>query len=395
MKKIKYLILITVCLFITNVKADMGPPVVAEHEVMVTNKSGAICYDNGKKTKEVIPYGTILTINTDVINGYIFVDYKDKSCDVKSSDISSKTQKFNVDGKDVEEITPVRAIILSKNGLNMRKGPAVTFAKIMTIPANATVTLTKRAGSFWYYCEYKGQSGWITGMNGYFGYDGKEILVNSEDVKLYSTYDKKAVIAKIPANTEITDYVNLVGYSSDEPSYYVNYNGTVGYIDEMMYKTDGTGKIKLLKDYDVTDEDGKLIKKITPQELEYTMKTAFGGFYFPDKKIALYLENDEFEYVKKTEVKIKTKGFLGEGIFGEAKEERLKEEEKENEESHEIKNKDTAEPTSIDTKDIIIICLLGGIFLALTALVIIKIMNNKKKNNIYQIEPMEDNNKEV
>ena len=397
MKKIKLLIVLFICLFITNVKADMGPPMVVEHEVMVTNKNGAICYSGGKKTKTVIPYGETFTINTDIMNGYIFVNYKDESCDVKSSDISSKTQKFDVNSKDVENITPVRAIILSKNGLNMRKGPAVTFAKIMTIPANATVTLTKKSGTFWYYCEYKGKTGWITGMNGYFGYDGKEVLVNHEPVKIYSTYDKKAVLAKIPANTEITDYINLVPYSDAEPSYSVNYNGTIGYVDEMMYKTDGNGKIKLLKDYDVRDEDGKLVKKITPQELEYNMINSYGTFYFPEKKLEAYIESEEFEYIKKADVKTKTKGFLGEGIFGETKEARLKEEEqKPEEENNEIKNKDTKEPKSISTKDIIIICLLGGIFLALTALVIIKLMNSKKKNiETNKVNEDEFNNREV
>lgn len=396
MKKFKLLIVLVICFLILNVKADMGPPSVIEHEVMVTNKDGAICYDDGKKTKEVIPYGTTFTINMDVINGFINVNYKGNSCDVRSSDISSKTQKFSLDNKEVEKITPVKAIILSSNGLNMRKGPAVTYAKIMTVPNKAIVKLTHKSGSYWYYCEYNDYAGWISGMDGYFGYDGKEVLYSSEPMKIYSTYDKKSVLAKIPANTEITDYVNLVTRSDYEISHLVKYNGTVGYVEKMMYKTDGTGKIKLIKNFDVTNNVGELIKKLTPQELEYNMVNAYGGMYLLDKKIVAYIPEEYFEYIKKADVLIKTKGYIGEEIFGEKKEEKLSEKENEtNEESYQIKNKDNKEPTSVNTKDVIIICLLAGIFLALTTLVIIKLVNNKKKVIINNQDENEYNNKEV
>ena len=39
-------------------------------------------------------------------------------------------------------------------------------------------------------------------------------------MKIYSTYDRKAVIGKIPANTEITDYINLVTRSDYDISHY-------------------------------------------------------------------------------------------------------------------------------------------------------------------------------
>ena len=232
-------------------------------------------------------------------------------------------------------------------------------------------------------------------MDGYFGYDGKEVLYSYEPMKIYSTYDKKSVLAKIPANTEITDYVNLVTRSDYEISHLVNYNGTIGYVEKMMYKTNGTGKIKLLKDFDVTNNVGELIKKLTPQELEYNMVNSYGGMYLLDKKIVAYIPEEYFEYIKKTDVLIKTKGYIGEEIFGEKKEEKLSENEV-NEESHLVKNKDNEEPTSVNTKDIIIICLLAGIFLALTTLVIIKLVNNKKKKVIINNQnENEYNNKEV
>ncbi len=235
MKKISLLIITIVCLFVVNVKADMEPPQIIAHKVMVTNKDGASCYENGKKTDKVIPYGTTLEVDHDIDGSYIMVSNDDYYCLVKYSDVSSKTQSFSLNDEKVEKITPVKGLILAKGGLNMRKGPSVTYSKIMTVPQNAIVTLTHKAGTYWYYCEYNGHNGWITGMDGYFGYDGKETLISYEDVKIYSTYDKKAVIGKIPANTEITDYVNLINYTNSNISHYVIYNGTKGYVNKMLY----------------------------------------------------------------------------------------------------------------------------------------------------------------
>ena len=390
-KKSKLLIVLVISLFIINVKADMGPPVIARHEVMVTNKNGAKCYNSGSKKDIVIPYGTTFMIDTDINNGYLYVQNDDYSCEVKASDISSKTQKFSLDDKSVEKITPVWAIVLSSNGLNMRKGPSVTFSKIMTLPVKSIVKLTHRSGDYWYYAEYNGQAGWITGMDGYFAYDGKEVLVSPDEMKIYSTYDKKSVIGKIPANTEITNYINLVSRGDRAISHYVIYNGTVGYVEQMMYKTEETGKIKLKKEYDVLNELGEPIKKLTPQELEYNMVNEYGSFYFPEKKLVAYINEEAYEYVKKVDKKIKTNGYIGEGVFGEAKTKLEK-----NEEIEEVKekeeNKDIKESKSISSKDVIIICLLSGIFIALTTLVIIKLVNTKKnKNANFKNMPNDDN----
>ena len=394
MKKIKLLIIMLITVLVMNVKADMGPPSIIEHQVMVTNKSGAICYNDGKKTKDVIPYGATFNISDDIdANGFVAVSYKDIYCQVKSSDISSKTQSFDMNDKGVTKIENKKAVILAKGGLNMRKGPAVTYSKIMTVPQYAVVTLTHSAGTYWYYIDYNGTKGWITGMNGYFGYEGREVLTSYQEMKVYANYDRKTVLTKIPANTEISEYINIVSRSNYDICHYVNYNGIKGYVEHMLYKTDGTGKIKLLKDYDVTTEYGELIRKLTAnQEIEYTMMNGSDTFYFPDKKIEAYINPDAFTYVNKANILTKKTGYIGEGLFGETKQE-IKEEEP-------IKEEDPIiEPEKDNKKDIIIIGLLAGIFLALTALVIIKLVNSKKETKVIDKEitkkEVVDDNKEV
>ena len=404
MKKIKLFIIVLISLFVINVKADMGPPSVAEHEVVVTNKNGAVCYEysGAKYTKSnvTIPYKTTLSVIDDINDSYIsvFSDVKEYNCTVKYSDVSAKTQSFNL--KSAKEITPVKAVILAKGGLNMRVGPAVTYSKIITIPQYAVVTLTHKSGSYWYYCKYGDKSGWITGMNGYFGYEGKEVLYFDEDVVIIDSYNNGKKIGTIPANTEITDYLNIVSRGIDY-EYYVSYNGVKGFVRKMYYKTDGTGKIKLVKDVEIRNEAGELTKKLLAnQELEYTMMNEYGEFYIPSKKLLLSVKSDEFEYVTKADVKVKTSGYIGEGLFGEKNNDNntitpaSNETNNGTEEQNEESKNDIPNNEGMSTKDIIIICLLAGIFLSLTAIVVIKLVNSKKSKPVV-VNNINNENKEL
>ena len=383
MKKIKLLIIMFLCFSLMNVKADMGPPMIIKHQVMVTNKNGAQCYENGKKTKDIIPYGATFDIDIDVdSDGYISVAYKNIYCDVKSSDISSKTQSFDMNNSDVSKIEITKAVILAKGGLNMRKGPSVTYSKIITVPQYSVVTLTHNAGDNWYYADYNGTKGWITGMNGYFGTEGKEVLVYYKDVTIYSSPDQKTAVGKIPANKEVTDYLNVSLGAYNGRGHYVIYNGVKGYVEHMLYKTDGTGKIKLIKDYDVKTDYGEAVKKLTKnQEIEYTMTNGDGKLYFPEKKIEAYIDKDSFEYVNKALALVKKSGYIGEGLFGEKKEEKPQEA---TDDPVKVEDPIIEDDKETNKTDIIIICLLAGIFLALTALVIIKLVNSKKETKLIE-----------
>ena len=385
MKRIRLLIISLVCLFAINVKADELPTIIS-HKVMVTNKEGTVCYKDGEKTDKTIPYKTMLIVNYDINGNYINVTNDDYDCDVKFSDVSANTQKFSLDSKGVEKINTVRAIVLPSSGLNMRIGPSVTYSKVTIIPQNAIVTLTHKAGTYWYYTEYNDKTGWITAMNNYLGFDSNKVLINYEKTNIYNSKGT-SILGSIPVNTEITDYV-LLPTDNNGFKYYVKYNNITGYIKDMLYKTNGTGKIKLIKDVELKDANGNPIKRMTSgTELEYTMVSE-NGFYFPDRKTVINLESDDFEYINETKQLVKDKGYLGEGIFGEEKQERIEETPTPEPETVE---ENTEEKNGMSTRDIIIICLLGGIFLALTAIVIIKLVNGKKKEAIVIKEDNKDN----
>ena len=392
MKKIKLFIIILICLFVVNVKADMGPPGIISHKVMVTNKNGAQCYINNEKgnkekTKEIIPYKTNLEVFIDIDGSYINVTSVEKNedgtykydCMVKYADVSAVNQNFNMNTNQVEKINTTKAIVLASGGINLRKGPSVTYSKLTTIPQYTVVTLTHNAGDHWYYTKYNGNSGWITGMSGYVGRESSNILYSNKAVKVYDSKGKN--IGTIPANTPIEKYLVLDYDMNFRYQYYVIYNNIKGYVnDEMLIKLDTPGKIRLTKDYELVIGDGDSTKKFSKgREFEYTMIGATDyEFYIPEVKEVLTLSKSNYEYVKKANVSVKESGYLGEGLFGEKKEEKVEPVKPVNEEVEDPVIPEE-ENKGMSTKDIVIIGLLAGIFLALTSLVIIRLVNSKKK----------------
>lgn len=382
MKK-KILVVLFMNLFLINVYADIELPKVIKYKAMITNQSGAICYDENKEKKDdlVVPYKTVFNVQYDVYKGLIYVNNDDYECYVKQDDLGAMDKEFNIDNKEVVKIDDTLAIVLSSSGINLRKGPATSFRKIVTVPENTIVTLKYRAGTYWYFVEYGNNSGWVTAMNQYLGYEDDLVLVNNNIINIYDS--KKNIVGRIPANTEISSYLQLTTYTNDDPLYYVIYNGVKGYIkEEMLYKTNGTGKIKLIKDVDILDKHGNPEKKILAnQELTYTMRTKDNGFYLDEKEVILNLSSDQFEYIQEAKLKIKESGYIGEGIFGEEKEDIPRNHEKQEPNNEIIEEK---EKNDFNIKEVIIIGLLVGIFITLVILIVLK-LSNRNKNNINNI----------
>lgn len=390
MKKI-CLLLMGIVLFSLNVKADMGPPIVANYSVSVSNKNGAACYEmnNNKyvKTSKVLEYGKKAKIAYEIEGKYAEIYYTvsndlQEGCIVLISDITPTSGQYDVKNTDVTKIDSVKAVILAKGGLNLRKGPSQLYSKIITIPQYSVVTLSYSVGTYWYYALYNGKTGWISGNNQYFGMDEDKVLYSYTDISIYDSNRK--VIGTIPKFTEVTDYLLLVQY--DGPLYYVNYNGTKGFIDKMPYKVNG--KIKLNVDSNLYDGN-KIKKKITKGTiLEYTIENnsdeyvsgtliPINRFYIPSEGGIIKLSNTDDNYtIIEDDPLIKKKGFIGEGLFNEEKTEVTPPNEEKEEDPLVIPplpNSDKQNNT-----ETIIIALLSAIIGALTAVILIKFINSKK-----------------
>ena len=383
----KKIILFILSLLALNVKADMGPPMIIEYQAVVANKDGAICYNDGKKTDIVIPFGEVIDIYWELNGNYINVTYNNKSCDIKASDIKAKQDSFSVNTAGVEKIKETKAVILAKGGLNLRKGPSVPYSKIMTIPQYSVVTLKYKAGTYWYYAEYNGRSGWISGMNQYFGFDNSNILYSYKDVDIYDINDKSKKIGTIKAFTEVSDYIELVQY--DGPNFLVNYNGIKGYVYYMPYKVEG--EIKILNDVGLYNNNDKKTTKTLNSGKTYKYSIIeynndINIFYFPSENGYAILKYNEYELIGDTKNLIKKTGYIGSGLFGEEKVENDTSQEEIIDEQEEIIEDKEEKDEKVNKVEIIIICLLVGILIALSILIIIKLVNMKKDKKVIEVE---------
>lgn len=423
MKKYLSILLIMILGFTFYVKADAGPPAVAQYKIIVTNKNGAACYDSeGKnKTGVIIPYGKEVSTWTEIYGNFLDVNYtgsngEEISCYVQVKDVAAKDSTFSINNSDVEKITPVKAVILANGGLNLRKGPSTLFGRITTIKQGEVVTLKYKTGTYWYYTEYKGNKGWITGQSSYFGYEDDRIIYSYKNIDIYDIKNTDKKIGTIPKYTEVTDFLDLVYYHSDSLDeggiYYVNYKGIKGVIREYIpFKVNG--KVKLEKD--VKSSNGKTLTKgnIYDYTIQLCEEADYNDsledrctFYIPSIGGTIIINSDGYTTSDEKYVK-KTKGFIGEGLYGEAKtigvtpSPNASGEPNNVEPTVEPENPNNNEPTNNESKEgfklsteMIIICVMGAVILALTAYIIIKLANtNKKLAMVNEKLKKEDNDK--
>ena len=394
MKKLISLLLVILFLAVSNVKADAGGPMVIGYDVIVSNKNGAACYkyNNGKydKTNKVLSYDTVINIYEE-LSSNDYVSIWQESCDyVKKADLKTKKDTFGINEEGVEKLTEVKAVVLAKGGLNLRKGPAVAYSRITTIPQYSVITLKYRAGTYWFYTEFNGKSGWVSAINNYLGLDSNEILFTYKETEIRDVKDGNKVLGKIPAYTEITDYVNLI--SDGWETHYVNYNGIKGEISYVPYKVNG--KIKLLDNAKVYNGKNVIGEVKKGEVLDFTLQEYDEDFifYIPSKGGVLHLRNNEvvkdYEIIQTAKDVKKTKGFIGEGLFGEKKTSNTNNEpsdkptepsNNQNSNSNNTQEVNNNDNKNVMSKELIIICVLGSIVLALVIVIVILLINKRKQ----------------
>ena len=408
--KMNRLLVFLLILMPIMVLADGAAPTLVSIDMVVSNANGAVCYEstykNGKetfaKTDRVIPFGEILSMseeyNSTYANTYYEKNDDSEYCLVKKSDIKPKKDTFSLDDTQVIKLEPVNALIFASK-LNMRKGPSTAYGTITTIPQGTIVKLTHRAGTWWFYAEYQGKKGWISAQNEYLAYNNSHIIFSMKKITIYDKKEKE--IGTIPPLTEINNYIEFADFEGG--MYYVNYNGIKGYIYDVDYKC--SGKITLLKDANLY-QNGKIVKTIkNGTVLEYI--TSYDGsgesdeFYIPKENGIIKLHYDEYKTLGGLTCPKKTSGYLGEGLFGETKDDKISntgrnyvEIESENNSEPENNNDNSSSSNENQGKgyysyssgkkeennnaELIIICVLGSIVLALTIIIIILLVNRKK-----------------
>lgn len=241
-------LLVTTGLLLTLVpsliRADNVFPSTLSYKAVITNKNGFKCdtYDNKDIT---IPFGSIVSVRESYYDSNLeleIVDYADTKCNNKISlnDIKIYNDEFNINDylnageyDSVSKFDKVNnAVILSKNGVKMYKGPSLTYSTITTIPYNTSVKTEYYIDPFntlvsWISVTYNGKKGWINTTN-------YEVMYNK-------TNEKAIVISKnsgINENTIVNEYYNSA------KKYYVKYNDKYILVDKIAKSNNGNITIK-------------------------------------------------------------------------------------------------------------------------------------------------------
>ncbi len=410
MRKILNSLLLLSLLLVLNVKADMGPPVLPILEMEVSNPYGAKCYDSDSKVNRTLKYGELVygyIDDTDLYDDNFKKDYYQLSfnegeviyCYVKKTDVVVKQDNFKP-SEDDKEKGPFALWALKD--IKIYSGPSKNFYKeIGSIPKDSKLESSYKLGDYWYYVTYNGITGYISGES--------QDLINkiTETIVMYEPNDYKIESGKvtIPAGEEfkeywVTDYERVV---------YVVYNGklvntTIHKVGDYNYfatKCNGS-KIEALKELPVYSYENNIKKKINTLEVnkKYDVEYCFQG----------YRENREAYYIPSL------KGWIDEEYGGDGEEVRSpivfydkdgnsnrdeQEDPKQEEPTEKPKNPGDVqpptpkpEPTPDDKKgltndELIMICVGAGILIAVTILVVIKLVN-KKKNS--EVDPIQNNN---
>ncbi len=80
---------------------------------------------------------------------------------------TTNSQTTSNDTQSVEQessISIAGCIVVTRQNVNLRSGPATTFDLLLTIPFSTTLNVSaKNAGADWWFVRYQNQTGWVSG----------------------------------------------------------------------------------------------------------------------------------------------------------------------------------------------------------------------------------------
>lgn len=418
----KVLLITVVCLLAIislqlTVLADMGAPEIEPYKASVSNVNGANYY-NGEEVVGKLEYGTVIDV------AYEYMEGEENELKASFASVENEFQYYTINVSDIivlEEETgkieydkesKISMIIIAEDGVEISKGPAYAYEKTgVTIPKGTEITgyrTTNMGGaSPWLYVTYEGTSGWVCELNGAIGYKTSEYetvkLLTPRKTSIYKDTSYKTVVEVIPANTILTDFLYLDDWSQ---AFYVTYEGVSGYLsngncavnypwlenDSKTFTYELNYPAKLYKEGNAASE--VLIENIPEgTELEYAFgeDIRFAGWiYTTYNNISgwVYYLEDGTDY----------ENYLQDAVYPENTDVPVVDNEKETskdtndenvtenevvENGNIVKNEAVEEneppTTSFSGTQIVILCIMFAIIIAVTSFVTIALVNRKKK----------------
>ena len=401
--------------------ADMGAPEIEPYKASISNVNGAKYYNSEGNEAGKLDYGTTITISYEIENWetkertatFSFAEEQYEFYTISINDITpleDEADKVKYSKEDKEEL-----IILSEDGVEISEGPAYGYEKTgVVIPKGEELTgyRTEKMGSAvpWFFVTYEGTSGWVCELNGVIGY-GKDYedqkLLTPRATKIYKEADYRKAAAVIPANTIITDFLEIDDWSQ---GYYVTYEGVSGYLSNgycavnfpwletekksFEYEVNYP-EVKLYKEANTNGE--VLIDNIpvgTKLEYFYGEDIRFTGWIYTSYNNVngwvYYIEDgsvykDYLQYANDA-ILAQESEEIEEDVIEENEEvtentvtERENEETVMNEVATEEQKENKGSSTMVSATQIVIICAMFGVTIAVTSFVTIALVNRKKK----------------
>lgn len=455
------LFLLVGIIYLSPVKADMGAPAQLQVDIAVSKQSGVEFTGNCSKIIDgnyqscdteyksvTIPYNTKFTIDyITQIGGEktAYIEYKTTTKEEYydlDGNLFSKDIVFSISGEinlndfvllnktfDLSSAihfkTKQNIIVFAPSGKSkIYAGPSILFDEVGTIPNNTKLTYEYGAvedeqginGTMWGYVEHDGKKGWIptARMSSLSEFDnivaleenGRIMTIEDTVIREYP-YEAAKPLGIVPLETRIKYSYLADGLFPSEGWYYIEYNGTKGWIKSVATAINANittnDKTKVYKSADTNSgladfilPSGTTINSIYRYGyrsyyyyIEYEGKSGWvyaDAYCDADESVPSTCEYEKIDVLEK-----------------EATDPKLGEIEKNEEVKTEKKEVKKGIFSDFNTKQILIICVSFAIVVALTALITIKLVNKKQKNKnskkeiakIVVQEPIKDRKEEI
>lgn len=394
MKKLFYLLIGILLILPNTIKADMAAPIVIKYKAIVNNPNGVDDYDTTTvdneikwvKTGKKIPYGTIFEIDQEDVDYMCNDDY----C-AKYSDLVAIEKDYKLKPDEIGEESTLRTI----KETNIKSGPAQAYETIGKIKSNETIKAKRvvalneaeEGDTPWFYIEYNGIKGYISELDDSFVIENEnkthDIMItedtdlldlNKEKIKTFKTFE--IINAKVYKLNDYNDYIYIESK---------NFKGFINSFD-ISIKSD-VSKFKAneeIKVYEYANQYKAKVIATLPKDTIFTSEY----YYTYQSELFVYYEKDNIKGFAFTD----EYGYDEDDIFvlGSSTEENNEDSKEEVKEEIKEEIKPKEEETKDDKKEeknvikakkdyTLYICIGAGILVAITAIVTIILVNQKKK----------------
>lgn len=399
MKKIFSLIVALLLFVPIFAKADLGAPEIRKYEAIVVKDGGVDYYKYNSKGK--MELAGHLEKDTKIIivyemyqNGTTYLEFQRDESDygsltyVKLGDVVPADKEVTNKSEGVGKLEKsVDIIVNAKDGVPVRKGPSESYEVVGTLE-NGTKGLYKYyiEDSAYIYVDINGISGWVNVENGAILENYGDYVV-SVPIKLSCGTVPVGTVLKDVFFTDIWTGKSLIKYNDCEELWDSFKKPNLIKLNKVKY-------VELLKNAELYDKPkGKSSEKLEKGTVLKVLSDTFYGEDFDEQvgnegayNFYVFVEYKGNQYWLKEDCE-------EDELFKEVEkpadepEEEPEEDPKEDEEDKPSKKKkdkddDEDEDEMLDSRTIVIICVVAGVAFALGALMTIILVNKRKKQNV-------------